>query len=77
MRQDRIRDNVFDNHYSVSVKNTKKEAIVVEVAMQMGPNTSITRSTIDAKVEGNLVFFPVSLKAGEEKKVQFTVRNSY
>lgn len=77
MRQDRIRDNVFDNHYSVDVKNTKKEAIVVEVAMQMNPNTAIIRSTIDPKVEGNLVFFPVSLKAGEEKNVQFTVRMSY
>lgn len=77
MRQDRIRDNVFDNHYSVDVKNTKKEAIVVEVAMQMNPNTAIIRSTIDPKVEGNLVYFPVSLKAGEEKNVQFTVRMSY
>lgn len=77
MRQDRIRDNVFDNHYSVSVKNTKRDAIVVEVAIPISSNTSITNSTIPSKVEGNLVFFPVSLKAGEEKNVQFTVRSSY
>ncbi len=77
MRQDRIRDNVFDNHYSVSVKNTKKEAIVVEVAMPMSPNTSITNSTIPSKVEGNVAIFSVSLRAGEEKKVEFTVRSSY
>lgn len=76
-RQDRIRDNVFDNHYSVSVKNTKREAIVVEVAMSLNPNTSITRSTIPATMEGNVALFSVSLRAGEEKKVEFTVRNSY
>lgn len=77
MRQDRIRDNVFDNHYSVSVKNTKKEAIVVEVAMPLSPNTSITRSTLPATMEGNVALFSVSLRAGEEKKVEFTVRNTY
>ncbi len=77
MRQDRIRDNVFDNHYSVSVKNTKKEAIVVEVSMPISPNTSITRSTIPAVMEGGMALFLVSLKAGEERKVEFTVRNSY
>lgn len=77
MRQDRIRDNVYDNHYSVSVKNTKREAIVVEVAMPLSPNTSITRSTIPATMEGNVALFSVSLRAGEEKKVEFTVRNSY
>jgi hypothetical protein len=77
MRQDRIRDNVYDNHYSVSVKNTKREAIVVEVAMPLSPNTSITRSTIPATMEGGVALFNVSLKAGEEKKVEFTVRNSY
>lgn len=77
MRQDRIRDNVFDNHYAVSVKNTKREAIVVEVAMQMSPNTSITRSTLPTTMEGNMALFSVSLRAGEEKKVEFTVRNSY
>jgi hypothetical protein len=77
MRQDRIRDNVFDNHYSVSVKNTKREAIVVEVAMPLSPNTSITRSTIPAVMEGGTALFNVSLRPGEEKKVEFTVRNSY
>jgi hypothetical protein len=77
MRQDRIRDNVFDNHYSVSVKNTKREAIVVEVAMPLSPNTSITRSTIPAVMEGGVALFNVSLRAGEEKKVEFTVRTSY
>jgi hypothetical protein len=77
MRQDRIRDNVYDNHYSVSVKNTKREAIVVEVAMPLSPNTSITRSTIPAVMEGGVALFNVSLRPGEEKKVEFTVRNSY
>jgi hypothetical protein len=77
MRQDRIRDNVYDNHYSVSVKNTKREAIVVEVAMPLSPNTSITRSTLPATMEGTMALFNVSLKPGEEKKVEFTVRNSY
>lgn len=77
MRQDRIRDNVYDNHYSVSVKNTKREAIVVEVAMPLSPNTSITRSTLPATMEGSVALFSVSLKPGEEKKVEFTVRNSY
>lgn len=77
MRQDRIRDNVYDNHYSVSVKNTKREAVVVEVAMPLSPNTSITRSTLPAVMEGNVALFNLSLKPGEEKKVEFTVRNSY
>ncbi len=77
MRQDRIRDNVYDNHYAVSVKNTKREAIVVEVAMPLSPNTSITRSTVPAVMEGGVALFNVSLKPGEEKSVEFTVRNSY
>jgi hypothetical protein len=77
MRQDRIRDNVIDNNYSVDVKNMKNEPIVVEVAMQMNPNTAIIRSTIDPKVEGSIAYFPITLKAGEEKNVQFTVRSSY
>jgi hypothetical protein len=77
MRQDRIRDNVYDNHYAVAVKNTKRETVVIEVAMPLSPNTSITRSTLPAVMEGGVALFNVSVKPGEEKSVEFTVRNSY
>lgn len=77
MRQDRIRDNVIDQHYVVTVKNGKRETETVEIAVDVFAHMSVTRSTVPVKREGQMAYMEVTLRAGEERKLEMTVRTSY
>lgn len=77
LRQDRIRDNITDQHYAVTVRNGKREAVTVEVAVDVHAHMSVTRSTVPVKREGPVAYMEVTLRPGEERKVEMTVRMSY
>jgi hypothetical protein len=77
LRQDRIRETIIDQHYAVTVKNNKREAVTVEIAVDVYAHMSVTRSTVPVKREGAVAYMDVSLRPGEERKVEMTVRSSY
>jgi hypothetical protein len=76
LRQDRIRETITDQHYAVTVKNGKREAVTVEVAVDVYAQTSVTRSTVPVKREGQVAYMEVTLRPGEERKLELTVRMS-
>lgn len=75
-RQDRIRENITDQQYAVTVKNGKREAVTVEVAVDVYSHMSVTRSSVPVKREGQVAYMEVTLRPGEERKVEMTVRLS-
>jgi hypothetical protein len=76
LRQDRIRETITDQHYAVTVKNGKREAVTVEVAVDVYAQTSVTRSTVPVKRVGQVAYMEVTLRPGEERKLELTVRMS-
>jgi len=77
-KQKRISDKITETTYLTTIKNRKKEEVVVEVKKQLYSSWEIINTNIDyEKIDAFTVIFKVPVKADEEKELRYTVRYKY
>jgi hypothetical protein len=73
----KIASKVYEQKYEITIKNHKKENVVVEVERSLGLNWEILSSTLDyKKINSQNILFKVPVKAGKETVLKYKVRYS-
>lgn len=74
----RISDKVHEESHKVTLKNRKKEDIVVEVERYVGINWEIMKSSHEyEKKNAQTILFKVPVPKGKEVDLTFTIRHNY
>lgn len=74
----RVSEKVQEETYQVTLKNRKKEDVVVEVERYVGLNWEIMKSSVDyEKKNAQTILFKVPVPKGKEVNLTFTVRHNY
>ncbi len=74
----KITDRVYEQAYEITLKNRKKEDIVVEVERNLGLYWEVLSSSIGyEKKDSQNITFKVSVKADSETVLKFRVRYTY
>jgi hypothetical protein len=74
----KISDKVEENTYEITLKNSKKQDVTVEVEKNLGLNWEIMKNSLGyEKKDAYTVLFKVPVKADGETKLTFTVRYNY
>lgn len=72
---ERISEKVFDNTYSIKIKNRKKEPVTVEVIRVMWGDWQILQNNFEyVRESANKVVFKVPVKSMSESELKFKVR---
>ncbi len=72
----KITDRITEADYRIELRNRKDEDVTVNVVKYLGNFWKITKTTLDfEKKSASKVQFQVPVKAGEELKLEFTVRS--
>lgn len=78
LSEKKITDKVYENSYSVKIRNHKTEAIEVEVFRNLGSYWQISETNINyEKKDANNVVFKVPVKADGEFELLYTVKYRY
>ena len=73
----KISDKVFENSYEITLKNRKKEDIIIEVERNLGLNWEILNSSIKyIKKDARNIIFHVPVNKDSEAKLTYRVRYS-
>ena len=78
--EDRMDERFVDESFEISVRNRKQEAAEIRVIEHLyrGLNWEIQRPSSEfTKLDARTIEFRVSLKPGEEKKVEYTVHYTW
>lgn len=72
---ERISERVFDNTYSIKIKNRKKEPVTVEVIRVMWGDWQILQNNFEyVRESANKIVFKVPVKSMSESELKFKVR---
>lgn len=74
----KISDKVTENTFEITLKNSKKQDVIVEVEKNLGTNWEMMKNSLPyEKKDAYNVEFKVPVKANGETKLTFTVRYNY